>query len=863
VTTPWLAKSNGRSHSIASISYHGATGSSAPQTIQGITMPTRPLTNVAILLASSCLFLVSLSQARAEHDHADHVHFSITSVRDGDWSDTQTWNPARVPKQDDRVLIRRGTSVRYDARNKDVIRLLQIVGTLRFADDRDTELNVGLLKVQNSDTCSESGFACDFHDVNEAGEPVGLPGGPLPALLIGTPDDPIPAEHTARIRLHHLMGMNKEDAPAIACCSARMEIHGAPLNRTWVKLGGDVAAGGVDVTLAETVSGWRVGDEVIVTASERGSRGRTFRDDPGSVNTEKRRIAEIISGPDASQRITLDRPLDKPHLGSGEFRSEIANLSRNVIIESADPKGVRGHTVYHRFSQGGISYARFAHLGKEGVLGRYAIHFHVVGDTMRGSRVQGVAIVDSHNRWVTIHGTQYLIVRDCVGYGSVGHGFFLEDGTEVYNLLDRNLGVHAYGGRRLPGQVLSFDPNDGAAFWWGNGRNTLTRNVTCENDEYGYRYDIQRTSRFDSNLPILQPDGEIATVDVRTIPIWRFEDNEAHSEGFYGVLVAANGNSQPDNAIRDEKMLERIKRVDWTGPDSRHPHMIRNLAIWGSHYAFRPHSPAMLMENIRIHDAAYGIYRPAFENHVYRNLHISQVGSEPFNRGMDDASAQTGRITVDGLTFTSSYGNRSTPLIQISDVNINGDAETHLRNVTVNREARFEDRWPLINRGVGPRVPPITPGVPIYIHNHFGPGRHAKVVSTAARDLIEDGNQYTSQPPLTGTEAQVAEVSNAIWPELLDWVDDVPPATIITAIERRGGQVIVRGVSHDNGNITAIKVNEKEATVTSRAAGVVDWHIVLTAPADHQITALAQDEAGNVERTAHTSRIPPVERTGL
>ena len=58
-------------------------------------------------------------------------------------------------------------------------------------------------------------------------------------------------------------------------------------------------------------------------------------------------------------------------------------------------------------------------------------------------------MVDSHNRWVTIHGTQYLVVRDCVGYRSVGHGYFLEDATEVYNLLDRNLGVQAFHGKRL------------------------------------------------------------------------------------------------------------------------------------------------------------------------------------------------------------------------------------------------------------------------------------------------------------------------------------------------------------------------------------------------------------------------------
>ena len=239
--------------------------------------------------------------------------------------------------------------------------------------------------------------------------------------------------------------------------------------------------------------------------------------------------------------LTLDKPLGYVHSGSGEFRSEVANLSRNVVIESADPDGVRGHTVYHRFSRGGIGYARFAHLGKEGVLGRYSIHFHLVGDTMRGSSVQGVAIVDTHNRWITRHGTQYLIVRDCVGYRSVGHGYFMEDGTEVYNLLDRNLAVQAVRGKRLPEQVLPFDPNDGAGFWWANGLNTMTRNVTAENDEYGYRYDMQKRSNFDPNLLIRQPDGSEKSVDVRTIPIWRFDDNEAHSEGFYGVLIAANG----------------------------------------------------------------------------------------------------------------------------------------------------------------------------------------------------------------------------------------------------------------------------------------------------------------------------------
>jgi hypothetical protein len=670
----------------------------------------------------------------------------------------------------------------------------------------------------------------------------------MPALLVGTPEEPIPAGHTARIRLHFLEGMNKDDAPAIACCSARMEIHGSPLARTWVDLGASASSGDTKVTLLEAMRDWRVGDEVIVTGSKRSGSG-SYREGARrstTAQTETRRITAVNG-----KTLTLDEPLKYEHAGDGEFRSEVANLSRNVVIESADPDGVRGHTVFHRYSRGGISYARFAHLGKEGVLGRYAIHYHLVGDTMRGSSVQGVAIVDSHNRWVTIHGTQYLVVRDCVGFKSVGHGYFLEDGTEVYNLLDRNLGVQSYFGPRLPQQVLPFDQNDGAAFWWANGRNTLVRNVGCENDQYGFRYDMQHTRQFDSSLPILQPDGKKETVDVRTIGIWRFEDNEAHTN-FAGMVVAANGGNQPDAPIRSERMLQAIQGIDWTGPDTRHPHVIRNFTMWESHYAFRPHSPCMLMDGLRIDRAAYGVYRPCFENHVYRNVHLSNVGPEPFNRGMDDASAQTGRITVDGLRFDNLRGgDQRHPAVHMSDNNLTGAAESHFRNVVWQDE---NPRRPVFNRGGSVRADPyVDKGVPYYVHDYFGPGRHARIVSTKAADLLADGREYRKLPPLTGDETVAAEVSDVPWPELLQLTDDVPPATIITAVRRTSGKLAVRGISHDNGEIVSVKVNGTAASVTARNAGVVDWEATLESAAEGLI-AFAEDDAGNVERTVH--RLP-------
>ena len=175
----------------------------------------------------------------ANADQEQPLSFDVKSARSGAWSDPQTWEPASVPAQGQRVLISSNTRVIYDRESDDVIRLIQVAGELSFARDRNTALNVGLLKVQNSERCSESGFRCDLHAVTEAGEPSALPSGGIPALEVGTLDQPIPAQFTARIRLHYLDGMSKDDAPAISACSARMDFHGAPMSRTWMKLGAE------------------------------------------------------------------------------------------------------------------------------------------------------------------------------------------------------------------------------------------------------------------------------------------------------------------------------------------------------------------------------------------------------------------------------------------------------------------------------------------------------------------------------------------------------------------------------------------------------------------------------------------------
>jgi hypothetical protein len=557
------------------------------------------------LAALSVLVFVLGPVAEASADKPADL---IRSAKSGAWSAPATWEGGKVPQNGARVQVRAGHTVTFDVQpGKDVaptaVRSIHVAGTLTFARDRSTLLGVGLIKIQPGDDASENGFDCDGHAVDLK------PGEARPALEVGTPDEPIPAKHTATIRLLAFEDMDKESCPAIVCCGGRMDFHGASLSRTWVKLGAPAKTGSAEVTLAEPVTGWRLGDRVILTATVRQNKQKkTFRESTRDSTATEEHTIKAIDG----ARLTLDRPVAHDHQCEGNYRGDVANLSRNVVVESANPSGPNGHTMYHRGSTGSISYAEFHQLGKAGVLGKYPLHFHLCGDSMRGSSVIGASIWDSGNRWLTIHGTNYLIVRDCVGYRSKGHGFFFEDGTEVYNVLDRNLAVQAFTAPPLPKQFIPFDKNDGAGFWWSNCLNTFTRNVACECDEYGYFFQAAKTADFDPTLPVRQPDGSRKKVDVRTLPFVRFEDNEAHCQRRHAFNIGGGVPFGKPN-------------VDGVGPDEKHPLIVRNMRLWNVHWAIHPVSPSVLLEDLDIHDAEYGVWRPEYNRHAYRGLRFDQV----------------------------------------------------------------------------------------------------------------------------------------------------------------------------------------------------------------------------------------------
>ena len=718
----------------------------------------------------------------------------IRSARSGDWSSPRTWERGAVPGAGARVEIRAGDRVVYDVESAVPIRSIHVAGALSFATDCDTRLDVGLIKIEAGSDASENGFDCDRHDGPIAG------GDARPTLEVGTPARPVDAAHRATIRLLFFDGMDPRSCPALVCCGGCMELHGAPMSRTWQKLGATAEAGATTVELAEPVSGWRVGDFVVVTATERdrgpGVGGATQPEFP-PLN-EERTIAAIDGA-----TITLDRPLLHHHLGSGPCRGEVADLSRNVVVESADPDGIRGHTMYHRDSAGSIGYAEFRHLGKVGQLGRYAVHFHRVRDTMRGSSVVGASIWDSANRWITVHGTDYLVVRDCVGYRSIGHGFYVEDGTETENVFDRNLAVEAFAGSQLPGQALPFDHNDGAGFWWANCMNSFTRNVACDCGAYGFRFEARPEKGFDLSLPVRRADGTVANADVRTLPFVRFEENEAH-----GAAYGVNLGQESLDSQRDED------RHSGVGPDAYHPFVMRNTKIWNTRWAVRLEAPSLIVDGLDVHASVYGFYRAKFVRHAYDRVTIAGTGiAEAFSQGgvpaglVGPASGNAGFARL-GACLTKAEVERFRPLLDLPFVELSpADAERLVRG-----------SYPTRGLVGGCRLPRIVED---------------------PRLAIESGG--TCGP-----------FSTPDFPSPLQPIDDLPPATVITSISTlRSGRLLVRGTTSDNGSVVRVNVNGRAATPIE--PNFAQWEIVIdrVGGGSFKVRAAAVDASGNVEQTPH------------
>lgn len=419
------------------------------------------------------------------HDHSQPTSESrtIKSVKSGAWSDLSIWDSKKVPSFGDNVVISSGTVVTYDVHSTNPIGNLKIDGKLVFSRNKSTNLDVGNIEVSTNGV-----------------------------LEIGSKDNQIPSKYSATIRF--VMGVSGQNGLII---KGQAEIHGAPIKHTFTKLASDVTKGDQKskhstLFVVDDVHGWSPGSKIVITTT-------------GRHSCTELKTVQIASG----RTITLAEPLKCYHSGKEPARAEVALLTRNVVITSKNPN-LRAHTMFMDDAKGSISYAEFVNLGPQNQLGKYPIHFHKMGDSSKGMYVQGASIWNSTNRWITIHSSNGVTLRDNVAYNSVGHGYFLEAGDEMLNVIDHNIGVLTNRGTLITSDVVP------SVFWLENPRNKLLNNIAVQGQYFGYKYDVPNR---------VQDLKSVGKVNLRGLPILQFDNNEAHNNGAYGLWTSAGAQHDP------------------------------------------------------------------------------------------------------------------------------------------------------------------------------------------------------------------------------------------------------------------------------------------------------------------------------
>ncbi|MBI3047892.1 MAG: hypothetical protein HYY76_06230 [Acidobacteria bacterium] len=593
------------------------------------------MTRSGFMIVAAAL-VASFGTARAQ----DHAHIppasgiahgiprmcapTVTAVADGAWSNAATWSTGRVPAAGDRVHIRPGTRVTYDAVSDAPVACIDVEGALTFRTSGNTRLTVGTI------TVLETGRL----EIGTVEAPVAAD---VTAEIV-IPDQPIDTSRDPEQLTHGIIGLGT------------VRMHGAVKTPTFSRVVAEPLAGQTTVRLEQAVSGWTAGDKLVVPDTrqlKRGERGTEY------VRQWEELPVAAVSG----DTITLASPLAFNHRGARsaaavEFLPHVGNLSRNVIIRSANPAGTRGHVIFVRHPDVDIRYALFKGLGrtKMGVLnnaefnpdgtvrrvgtnqiGRYSIHFHHAFGPRRpqGEGYQFTLIgnaVDDASKWgITIHNSHYGLIQDNVVYNSRGAAIVTEDGNESHNVFERNFAMRSEGsGEFAPRSGYGGATNDpggeGAGFWLRGPNNILRNNVAANVDVFGYG--IAAGAIEEVRVPAFRGadttvNGEYRLIDAVDTPLLEFTGNEAYGAIQTGVAIGWNGtlnNLRVWHASRDAVTAfpaDRltIDRITVRGDAAILTDQIETpTGVWFSNYAAK----SVTVRNADIQGLRVGVASPFF-----------------------------------------------------------------------------------------------------------------------------------------------------------------------------------------------------------------------------------------------------------
>lgn len=412
------------------------------------------------------------------------------------YSDTETWGGDIPPIEGESIHIPKGMHLLIDIDESPKLNAIIVEGSLIFAPHDDpTHLRT-----------------FDAHYIMVMGG----------YMEVGTEEFPYTSKcritmHSDRFDPYLPIYGNK----VIGVRFGNLEMHGVARPVVWTRLAETAEAGAQSITLIEEVD-WVVGEEIVIAGTG------WYNDD------HETRIITAVDG----NTFSFEEPLAFLHLSVAPvydgveipMRAEVGLLTRNVvyrgdpIVSPADLYGahIMIHSPGDESSVGRIEYVELKDVGQAFKLGRYPLHYHMIG-TVHKSYVRGNSIHQTYNRAVTTHGVHYFRVLDNVAYDTMGHTFFIEDAAETKNIYDHNLAIKT----KASDSLLSTDQTPGG-FWITHPDNVVTNNAIAGTDAYGYWYDMQDHAIGPSfDLNICPPYAKLG----------EFRSNTVHGPKKYGLRI--------------------------------------------------------------------------------------------------------------------------------------------------------------------------------------------------------------------------------------------------------------------------------------------------------------------------------------
>ncbi len=336
---------------------------------------------------------------------------------------------------------------------------------------------------------------------------------------------------------------------------------------------------------------WKLNDEIaIAPTSYHPGEGESF----------------IIVGFPAANRVKLNRVSTYRHYGRSQNfatsrgtitldqRAEVINLTRNIVIK-ADESAVAisdadlpdsqlgGHVMVHKGGGAWIDSVEFSRMGQAGIMARYPFHWHLAGN-VPGQYIRNSSIHKSFQRCITVHQTNQATVDRNSCFNFKGHGFFLETGNEVNNVITNNIGIGAKA--PSPGKILlaSDNPKESesgvtgmrfpavSVFWISHPQNIVKNNIAAGSVGTGFWMtfidEVREYVNGGYNGAVLSQPNLANTTE--------FHNNIAHS-----TLVGHTWDGGPDlNTPTNNPNNPMDRRIGTAHYKPQNIPVFRNLVAW-------------------------------------------------------------------------------------------------------------------------------------------------------------------------------------------------------------------------------------------------------------------------------------------